>query len=371
MKKIVFLTCVFLLNVMAYGQDGIAYWSNNEGWKFDFDADGTIDLQFPNRTADKEITEVFVLDANGDGAFDLCEVDRTGGLIKWHFYYNNGSNEFIDTQSFEFGVSEGDKALSGDFNADGIGDIAIRRDNEYGLWWIMHFMGMAPDVNVPFGINEEDKLLSGDFNNDGVTDVAVYSKGAWKVSFTPDNMPTLATADIDNMQFGTSFDIPVIADFDGDGFADMGLCSVDDEEISVNLHNAATKPENNGYSKNGRGSFDKTIQMPAGINPTHVCGIRKQHQPSSMDRNLIESADSYIAPNPVNSGISCFYSSAMEIGNSYQLEVVSISGQLIKSEIIVCSDNRLQFSVSGLNTGTYLVRVSVNGEYVVRKLFVI
>lgn len=370
MKKFVFLLSALFISAMAYSQDGLAYWSNAEGWKFDFDADGVIDMQFPNKTADKEIAEVFVLDANGDGFFDLCEVDRTEGLIKWHFYYNNGKNNFTDTQSFEFGMSVGDKALSGDFNADGIGDIAIRRDNEWGLWWIIHFMGMAGDVNLPFGINENDALLAGDFNNDGVDDIAFYSRGAWKVAFTPDNMPTLAAADVDNMQFGTNLDIPVVGDFDGDGFADMGLCSVDDEEVSVNLHNTG-KPENNGYSRNGRGSFDMTIPMPAGINPTHVRGIRKQQISTGFENNQLVSSNLSLSPNPVNSGEQVsFYAEGLESGKTYQVQVVGLSGQLVKKEVVTGADGKLVLSTSDLVQGTYFVSICIANEYVTRKLCV-
>lgn len=50
---------------------------------------------------------------------------------------------------------------SADFNVTVQGDVAIRRDNEYGLWWLMHFMAMAPDVNLAFDISDSDYLLAG------------------------------------------------------------------------------------------------------------------------------------------------------------------------------------------------------------------
>lgn len=65
------------------------------------------------------------------------------------------------------------------------------------------------------------------------------------------------------MQFGTKNDIPLLLDFNGDGYDDMAICSVNDEEVSVNLRDPATKPENNGYSKSGRDlSIKRSICLP-------------------------------------------------------------------------------------------------------------
>lgn len=55
--------------------------------------------------------------------------------------------------------------------------------------------------------------------------------------FTPSDTeyktPDFVSKDV-QVTFGTSYDIPVLCDVDGDGYADMGLCSVDDEEVSFN-----------------------------------------------------------------------------------------------------------------------------------------
>ena len=97
-------------------------------------------------------------------------------------------------------MAVGDKALSADFNGDGVGDVAIRRDNEYGLWWLMHFMAMAPDVNLAFGISDNDYLLAGDMNNDGQADVVLYDRGNWLCSFTP-STTEYKTPDFANQDF--------------------------------------------------------------------------------------------------------------------------------------------------------------------------
>ena len=143
----------------------MVYWSQADGYKFDFDLDGTVDFSLPTQTTDKAISQVFVFDANGDGYFDLCELDLNDNLINWIFYYNDGNNNFVDPQTVIYGMSEGDKKLAGDFNGDGIGDVGIRRDNEFGLWWLITFQAMAPDVNQQFGISDKDLLVIHNLNS--------------------------------------------------------------------------------------------------------------------------------------------------------------------------------------------------------------
>ena len=99
------------------------------------------------------------------------DVISCDNLINWIFYYNDGNNNFVDPQTVIYGMSEGDKKLAGEFNGDGIGDVGIRRDNEFGLWWLITFQAMAEDVNLEFGISDSDLLVAGDMNGDGQDDI--------------------------------------------------------------------------------------------------------------------------------------------------------------------------------------------------------
>lgn len=373
MKNLVLAILACLMAVSAYSQksDGIVYWSYEAGYQFDFDLDGKVDLVVPTQTKDVAIAEVFVYDANGDGYFDLCEVDRSCSvdqLIHWRFYYNDGNNNFIDPQDVVYGMAVGDKALSADFNGDGIGDVSIRRDNEYGLWWLMHFMAMAPDVNLAFGMTENDCLLAGDMNNDGQADVVLYDRGNWLCSFTPSvteyKTPDFANQDIASMQFGTKNDIPLLLDVDGDGYDDMAICSVNDEEVSVNLHDPVSKPENNGYSKSGRGSFDKTFYMPAGINPTCVRGVKLS---DGGGTGLIEEESRKtvsVYPTVVEKGTSF---TVKTDSNHIRISVYDIMGKLVESVRVDCVGN---IRVNDWNSGHYVIRVESEDWVVTEKLIV-
>lgn len=355
--------------VFAYGQDGIVYWSNEGGYKFDFDLDGKIDLEVPTQTKDLPIAEVFVYDANGDGFFDLCEVDRSGAadqLIHWRFYYNDGNNNFIDPEDVIYGMAVGDKALAGDFNGDGIGDVSIRRDNEYGLWWLMHFRAMAPDVNLAFGIADDDCLLAGDLNKDGQDDVVIYNKGSWMASFTPSESeyktPDFAVQDITGMQFGTRNDIPLLLDVNGDGFVDMALCSVNDEEVSVNLY-SEEKTENHGYSKNGRGSFDRTFPMPAGLNPTCVRGVKLAQGTGIQKTNVTNGISVY--PSVVAAG-AVFTVSGTVAGTD--VTVYNFLGQPVGK--VAAGEGQTVLNAAALTKGNYVVKAEGAAGMAVTKLLV-
>lgn len=55
MRKIVFLLTALCLSMSAWSQDGLVYWSQADGYKFDFDLDGTVDFSLPTQTTDKAI----------------------------------------------------------------------------------------------------------------------------------------------------------------------------------------------------------------------------------------------------------------------------------------------------------------------------
>ena len=166
------------------------------------------------------------------------------------------------------------------------------------------------------------------------------------------------------MQFGTKNDIPLLLDFNGDGYDDMAICSVNDEEVNVNLRNPATKPENNGYSKSGRGSFDETFFMPAGIKPTCVRGVKlgkgsgtgvstqKQEEAVSVYPVIVEKDASFaVKTNADNNRIS----------------VYNVTGQLVRT---IVAGHTTDIPVDGWSSGHYFVRVECGNNVVTKKLII-
>ena len=100
--------------------------------------------------------------------------------------------------------------------------------------------------------------MSGDFNGDGIDDLAVYrpSTSTWYVAFSsltgyPEFDMPLA---INGVVFGTAEDVPFTGDFNGDGYTDMALYRASTGQILINYW-SADKPQYEHYAdSNGYGT---------------------------------------------------------------------------------------------------------------------
>ena len=138
---------------------------------------------------------------------------------------------------------------SGDYNGDGISDIAVFRQ-EGGLWAVRGlgrtYFGTAGDIPV-----------SGDYDGDGNADVSIFrpATGLWAVK------------EITRLYFGDSDDMPVPGDYDGDGTCDVavfagtsGLWSVR-ELTRLYYGTGGDRPVPVDYDDNGRA--DIAVFRPA------------------------------------------------------------------------------------------------------------
>ena len=132
-------------------------------------------------------------DYNGDGISDIAIFRACSGL--W---------AVRDLGSVYFGTS-GDIPASGDYNGDGTAEIAVFRPAA-GLWAIRHFsriyFGKPEDISVP-----------ADYDGDGICDVGLFrpSIGLW------------ALRGISRIYYGRGEDRPLPGDYDGDGSAEVAI----------------------------------------------------------------------------------------------------------------------------------------------------
>ena len=141
----------------------------------DFNGDGKADLaSFNNRT------DISVALSDGKGTF-------TG--------YQYGPSSFGDAQNFTFFANvEGAKAVTGDFNGDGLADIAlvggvgwstipVALSNGDGGFHFVNFTmdgAAGTDSNFPlYATQQGAKPTVGDFNGDGVDDIALTGGIGW------------------------------------------------------------------------------------------------------------------------------------------------------------------------------------------------
>ena len=160
-------------------------------------------------------------DYDGDGRADVAVFRGAvpgAGNFAYFYILNSSDNSFRPVQ---FGAT-GDVPVSGDWDGDGIGDLAVYRDGSQtgGQSYFYYRPSSQPTINyqtLPLGVTG-DKPLRGDFDGDGRLDAAVFrpSTSTWYILRTSINQVTQTT-------FGTAGDIPVPADYDGDGLTNIAV----------------------------------------------------------------------------------------------------------------------------------------------------
>ncbi|BDX05671.1 hypothetical protein MACH26_11920 [Planctobacterium marinum] len=164
------------------------------------------------------------LDYNGDNRADVAF--HAPYDYHWLIYPSGTEQEWY----FEFGEHSTDIPVTGDFDGDGLNDLALRVPDEQ-RWQVLNssesnFNSEQLDgvQRVGLGQRTHDYPVAADYDGDGITDFAVVrsSKGIWIIRQS-------STSDI--VEVKTNFkvgDIPVLGDFDGDGLADAAYRNPDE-----------------------------------------------------------------------------------------------------------------------------------------------
>ena len=165
---------------------------------------------------------VHAADYNGDGLDDLGSYDsRTG---KWTVVTSGATSPTAKTTTLvdaKFGKKD-DIAAPGDYDGDGIADLAYFREKT-GEYRIKQATGSLKIAK--FG-EKRDIPVPGDYDGDGKTDAALYrpSTGEWIFHRIFEDLA--ANDDVTTFTFGWNGTIPVPGDYNADGMTDLAVYDV-------------------------------------------------------------------------------------------------------------------------------------------------
>jgi len=225
-------------------------------------------------------------DFNGDGSLDLAVANFGDGTVT--VLLGNGDGTFTEAAGspVTVGTQPGSVAME-DFNGDGIPDLAVAN---FGDGTVTILLGTgdgtfteAAGSPVSAGITPYS-VAAGDFNGDGIPDLAVANGSAYTVTILMGNGDGTFKPAADNAMtpgFGPTF--IAVADFNRDGNADLALVNNGNNAVSILLGNgngtftpAAGSPVKVGTSPysvivgdfDGDGIADLAVANACGNGPT-------------------------------------------------------------------------------------------------------
>ncbi len=148
------------------------------------------------------------------------KIDYDGDRISDHVVYRPATGKFFQNRSASFPVSiqwvsgEEYQPVQGDFDGDGVVDIALVFEFYGALAWYIHNSSTNTLTIKLWGV-EGDKIVVADYNGNGIDEISVYRDGQWFILDENDGAYVY--------DWGFPGDIPVPGDYDGDEVVDLAI----------------------------------------------------------------------------------------------------------------------------------------------------
>ena len=159
-------------------------------------------------------------DWNGDG------IDTPGAFRNGTWYLRNANSTGPSEPPFTRGAA-GDVPVAGDWDGDGKDGIGYYRN---GNWYLANVPGGPVTMSFPYGA-ADDVPVVGDWDNDGKDDIGVYrpkppatpTTSRWFLAKLPTRPTSVPLPSWRWFAYGAPADVPVVADWNGDGRDEVGV----------------------------------------------------------------------------------------------------------------------------------------------------
>jgi polyisoprenoid-binding protein YceI len=206
-------------------------------------------------------SSVAVGDFNGDGVLDAAVVsfnpnDVSVGELKVSL--GNGDGTFTSKAQASIPASSPDFVVAGDFNGDGILDLAVANNTNPSSLTVLLGNGDGTFTlkSSPSVGNNPVSIAIGDFNGDGILDLAVANSSDNTVTVLLGNGDGTFTLK-SSPAVGNGPDSVALGDFNGDGILDLAVANFSDSTVTVLLGK-------------GDGTFTTKSTPAVGPSPTSV-----------------------------------------------------------------------------------------------------
>jgi hypothetical protein len=209
--------------------------------------DGTFQtgISYNNNGDQNQYPEIAAIaDMNGDGKNDIVVVNSETADISVFLGDGTGAVK-VQPLCYDVGGFAWEQPLVGDFNGDGLMDV-VESDDEYNLVYLQGYgdgtMRAAPSYDLPnsfSGYADTYSVATGDFNGDGIPDVVVGQENNYGSTGVTVYLAKGDGSFYPGISYGASGQMGyvAVADFNGDGKLDIAATDAQGGVVQIFLGN--------------------------------------------------------------------------------------------------------------------------------------